>query len=294
MGQWHSLSDQSDCTLSSDCAQCHRLESEAEIASLACVPGNNGDQCAVTEVGQVASLSRLRPCNHMSVAYAAHRTECISTQVLQKVVSTLRHRVTQQVVAPVVQARAEGIRLGSKQLADERLLKHELQKALDRRKHQEQVLQEQQAATALQSAAHVASLEQHIQDLKVHQRLSSGPVCLLHMTVVQSSAIYQTRRRINTKIIHIVMLLLLLHLLLYLHGQLTSSTWQASGSPKSGPRTFSAASTCQSAVLTLSKGSLKHVKSHAPPPPTHISTLAPTALAAHAKAEPAVHSRCVV
>lgn len=66
-----------------------------------------------------------------------------------------------------IQARAEGIELGSKQIAQERLLKHELQKALDRRKLMQQVAQDQQAAAAVEAAAHVASLQQHIQDLKV-------------------------------------------------------------------------------------------------------------------------------
>ena len=76
-----------------------------------------------------------------------------------------------------VQARAEGIGLGSKQLAEERLVRQELERALDRRKRQEQALQELQAAAALQAAAHLASLEQHIQDLKVGQHAASRTCC---------------------------------------------------------------------------------------------------------------------
>ena len=57
--------------------------------------------------------------------------------------------------------------LGSRQIGQERLLKHELQKALDRRKQAEQAGLEKQAAAAMEAAAHVTSLEQHIQDLKV-------------------------------------------------------------------------------------------------------------------------------
>ena len=71
--------------------------------------------------------------------------------------------------------------LGSRQIGQERLLKHELQKALDRRKQAEQAGMEKQAAAAMEAAAHVASLEQHIQDLKVsssmcHQLLKQLPV----------------------------------------------------------------------------------------------------------------------
>lgn len=51
------------------------------------------------------------------------------------------------------------------------MLKHELQKALDRRMHLEQAALAQQAAAAVDAASHVASLEQHIQDLKVRHML---------------------------------------------------------------------------------------------------------------------------
>ena len=80
-----------------------------------------------------------------------------------------------------MQARAEGIQLGSKHLAEERLVRLELERALDRRKRGEQALQEQQAAAALQAAAHVVSLEQHIQELKVWQHTASGSTCMLQV-----------------------------------------------------------------------------------------------------------------
>ncbi len=67
----------------------------------------------------------------------------------------------------VVQAHAEGVQVGRRELVQERHLKQRLEKMLDRKLTEQQAAADKEAAAAVQAAAYVASLEQFIQDLKV-------------------------------------------------------------------------------------------------------------------------------
>ena len=64
----------------------------------------------------------------------------------------------------------EGVEIGRREVAQERFLKQKLEQTLDRKLLQQQAAADKEAAAAMQAAAHVASLQQHIQHLKVHHR----------------------------------------------------------------------------------------------------------------------------
>ncbi|KAL0028643.1 hypothetical protein WJX79_007517 [Trebouxia sp. C0005] len=66
----------------------------------------------------------------------------------------------------MLEAHAEGVRVGRGELVQERHLKQRLERVLDRKLTEEQAAADKEAAAAVQAAAHVASLEQFIQDLK--------------------------------------------------------------------------------------------------------------------------------
>ncbi|DBA87734.1 TPA: hypothetical protein ACH3X1_004735 [Trebouxia sp. C0004] len=66
----------------------------------------------------------------------------------------------------IEQAHAEGVQVGRRELAQERHLKQRLEKMLDRTLTEQQAAGDREAAAAVEAAAHVASLEQFIQDLK--------------------------------------------------------------------------------------------------------------------------------
>ncbi|KAL0051795.1 hypothetical protein WJX82_002188 [Trebouxia sp. C0006] len=66
----------------------------------------------------------------------------------------------------IEQAHAEGVQVGRRELVQERHLKQRLEKMLDRKLTEQQAAADKEAAAAVQAAAHVASLEQFIQDLK--------------------------------------------------------------------------------------------------------------------------------
>ncbi len=76
------------------------------------------------------------------------------------------YRLTCTVTILVVQAHAEGVQVGRRELVQERHLKQRLEKMLDRKLTEQQAAADKEAAAAVQAAAHVASLEQFIQDLK--------------------------------------------------------------------------------------------------------------------------------
>ncbi len=75
-----------------------------------------------------------------------------------------------------IQAHVEGIQIGRRELAQERHLKQRLEKMLDRKASEQQAAADKEAAAAVQAAAHVASLEQYIQDLKVHTEYGTHAV----------------------------------------------------------------------------------------------------------------------
>ena len=66
-----------------------------------------------------------------------------------------------------VQAHEAGVQLGQQELHQQRLLNHKLEKALQGKASQQQAAADKEAAAAVQAAAHVASLEKNIQQLKV-------------------------------------------------------------------------------------------------------------------------------
>ena len=59
------------------------------------------------------------------------------------------------------------MQLGQQELHQQRLLNHKLEKALQGKASQQQAAADKEAAAAVQAAAHVASLEKNIQQLKV-------------------------------------------------------------------------------------------------------------------------------
>lgn len=65
------------------------------------------------------------------------------------------------------QAQLEGVEIGRQELAQERFLKHKLEKALARKLSEQQAAADKEVAAAMQTASHVTSLQQHIQELKV-------------------------------------------------------------------------------------------------------------------------------
>lgn len=66
-----------------------------------------------------------------------------------------------------MQAYEAGLQLGQQELHQQRLLNHKLEKALQGRASQQQAAADKEAAAAVQAAAHVASLKDTIQQLKV-------------------------------------------------------------------------------------------------------------------------------
>ena len=77
-----------------------------------------------------------------------------------------------------MQAHLAGVQLGRQELQQLRWLNHKLEKALHGLIAQQRAAADKEHAAALQAAAHVASLEEHIQRLKVcsffaHTALSS-------------------------------------------------------------------------------------------------------------------------
>lgn len=69
------------------------------------------------------------------------------------------------------------MQLGQQELQRLRLLNHKLEKALHGRVSEQQAAADKQSAAALQAAAHVTSLEQHIQQLKVMPTLGADCSC---------------------------------------------------------------------------------------------------------------------
>lgn len=78
-----------------------------------------------------------------------------------------------------VQAYEAGVLLGQQELHQQRLLNHKLEKALQGRASQQQAAAEKEAVAAVQAAAHMASLKDTIQQLKVTSDLCAN---LLHTT----------------------------------------------------------------------------------------------------------------
>lgn len=74
------------------------------------------------------------------------------------------HNIVQ---TPSKQAQLEGVEIGRQELAQERFLKHKLEKALARKLSEQQAAADKEVAAAMQTASHVTSLQQHIQELKV-------------------------------------------------------------------------------------------------------------------------------
>lgn len=66
-----------------------------------------------------------------------------------------------------MQAHLAGVQLGRQELQQLRLLNHKLEKALHGQTAQQRAAADKKHAAAVQAAAHVASLEEHIQQLKV-------------------------------------------------------------------------------------------------------------------------------
>lgn len=73
-----------------------------------------------------------------------------------------------------MQAHEAGVQLGRQELRQQQLLNLKLEKALQGKVSQQQAAADKEAAAAVQAAAHVASLEDTIQQLKVTLNLHYG------------------------------------------------------------------------------------------------------------------------
>ena len=72
------------------------------------------------------------------------------------------------------------MQIGRQELALERHLKLRLEKLLDRKLVEQQAASDKEAAAALQAASHVASLEHHIQSLKVNIKPERHALSCIH------------------------------------------------------------------------------------------------------------------
>lgn len=82
-----------------------------------------------------------------------------------------------------MQAHEAGVQLGQQELHQQRLLNQKLEKALQFKASQQQVAADKEAAAAVQAAAHVASLDDTIQQLKVTPNLYCGDCHLAHNAI---------------------------------------------------------------------------------------------------------------